>query len=334
MSTTPDAAGILAGSLAPRAGTGARVRTAVVVLAAVPGLLAVVPAARADGDRPPALVFTSDRDGDSEIYLRSSDGQVRRLTDNDSNDYAAAWSPDGRHLAFVSDRDGDEDIYVMRADGSRVRQLTTTDTAPERRPLAESTPAWSPHGRRIAFSSDRTGGAPEIWVMRSDGRRPHRLTSTEEFVTDITPVWSPDGRSIAFVSDRAGNETADVYVMRRDGSDVRAVTPTDDVFDSTVPDWSPDGQLIAYTTNITRGQQDIWAVDPAGGEPRFLGGDPDYDDVAPRWTSDARQIVFWTFPYFEERSADVWVMAGDGSRRRVLVDSPAEDSLPDPRPGR
>jgi hypothetical protein len=39
-------------------------------------------------------------------------------------------------------------------------------------------------------------------------------------------------------------------------------------------------------------------------------------------------------PLLEERSGDVGVMAGDGGRRRVLVDAPAEDALPDPRPAR
>jgi Tol biopolymer transport system component len=107
------------------------------------------------------------------------------------------------------------------------------------------------------------------------------------------------------------------------------------------PAWSPDGariafanDLIAYSTNVTAGQQDVWGVDPATGARRALGGDPAYDDVAPRWTSDGRRVVLWTFPYFEERSGDVGGMAGDGGRRRVLVDSPAEDALPDPRPAR
>ena len=84
------------------------------------------------------IAFTSNRDGDYEIYTIRPDGTgLTRLTNSPGNDAHAAWSPDGKWIAFSSGRGGfkDEmarggggqptpDIFVMRADGSDVRRLT------------------------------------------------------------------------------------------------------------------------------------------------------------------------------------------------------------------
>lgn len=84
------------------------------------------------------IAFTSNRDGDWDIYTIRPDGSgLRRLTSSPGNDAHAAWSPDGRWLAFSSARGGfkDEmarggggqgatDIFVMRPDGTEARRLT------------------------------------------------------------------------------------------------------------------------------------------------------------------------------------------------------------------
>jgi len=71
------------------------------------------------------IVFTSDRDGNPNIYIMDADGSnVTLLTDGPGNDNNPSWSPDGDRIAFSSDRDGDWEIYVMDADGSNTIQLT------------------------------------------------------------------------------------------------------------------------------------------------------------------------------------------------------------------
>ena len=83
------------------------------------------------------IAFTSDRDGNNEIYvMNAQDGSNQtRLTDNPASDEFPSWSPDGVKIAFTSDRDGNTEIYVMNAqDGSNQTRLTdnaASDALPE-----------------------------------------------------------------------------------------------------------------------------------------------------------------------------------------------------------
>ena len=60
------------------------------------------------------IAFTSNRDGNYEIYAMNADGSnVRRITDHDERDDYPAWHPDGKKLVYVSERDGKYDLYLV-----------------------------------------------------------------------------------------------------------------------------------------------------------------------------------------------------------------------------
>lgn len=186
------------------------------------------------------LAYVRDIDGDSEIYLTSSNGTgTTALTLDPGHDRDPAWSPDGSKIAFGSHHDGNSEIYVMNADGTNPVRLTND-------PAADAYPAWSPDGTKIAFSSQRAGIATStIHVMNSDGSGVTQLTTGA--VDDAKPTWSPDGTKIAFSRVAQCYDyycERDLFVMNADGSGVTQLTSGDDDHDD--PAWSPDGVWIAF----------------------------------------------------------------------------------------
>ena len=84
------------------------------------------------------IAFSSDRDGNNEIYVMNADGSGQtNLTNNPANDGSPAWSLDGSRIAFASGRGGNLEICVMSVDGSGLTNLTNN-------PAYDVYPVWSP----------------------------------------------------------------------------------------------------------------------------------------------------------------------------------------------
>jgi len=127
------------------------------------------------------IAFSSDRDGNYEIYVMNPDGSGQtRLTTNNSKEEHPNWSPDGTKIAFSSNSDGNWEIYVMNSNGSGQTNLTKNYAADEQ-------PSFSPDGTKITFTSNRDGNN-EIYVMNSDSSGQMRLTNNN--TNDERPSWS------------------------------------------------------------------------------------------------------------------------------------------------
>jgi Tol biopolymer transport system component len=96
------------------------------------------------------------------------------------NNFAPAWSPNGKQIAFNSRRDGVFQIYVMNADGSDQTRLTTDGTA-------DFIPTWSPNGTHIAFMQLLGETDFEIFAMHADGTG--QVNLTEHPAVDRFPDW-------------------------------------------------------------------------------------------------------------------------------------------------
>jgi Tol biopolymer transport system component len=179
------------------------------------------------------------------IYRIKPNGtHLDRLT-ADPSDTEPAFSPSGRKIVFtrgggVPEKRGPlppgPDIWIMRANGTHAHPLTED-------PATDDFPAFSPNGKRIAFSSVRDGD-PEIFMMKADGSGEHAITDNDD--GDYDPNFAPGGGRITFASDRAG-ANFDVFAMRPNGSHQRRLT-TNDSFDG-FPAYSPNGKRIAFETD-------------------------------------------------------------------------------------
>ena len=222
------------------------------------------------------IVFSSDRDGNYEIYLMNADGSGQaRLTNNTAIDETPSFSPDGKQIVFTSDRDGNYEIYLMNADGSGQTRLTNS-------PKLDYAPSFSPDGKQIVFTSGRDGNY-EIYVMNADGSTQTRLTNNTTF--DEAPSFSPDGKQIALAVERS--YSFEIYVMNADGTDVRNLTNSPAA--NHAPDWSPDGRQLVFQS-YRDGTFQIWTVNADGtGLKQHTRGA--FDCREPRFSPDGRSVA-------------------------------------------
>ena len=230
------------------------------------------------------IAFTTNRDGNVDIYVMDENGSTpRNLTNNSADDARPSWSPDGEFIAFHSNRDdGNYNIYKMNVnDGKPPIQLTYTDKK-------DADPAWSPNSKYIAFRTDRHGQS-DIYRMDADGSNQHRLTTNSAY--DGNPSWSRDSGYIVFQSRRYGNY--DIYVMDADGSNQRRLT-TNSAGDER-PSWSRDGRYIAFQSH-RNGNWEIYVMRAPGNEkantpPVRITYNNDIDEY-PAWSPGSRSIIF------------------------------------------
>ena len=264
--------------------------------------------------------------GEGTFPIPAADARGFRMAAHAAADQVVRWATGepgmaASRIAFVTQGRGSKEIYVVDSDGENLQRLTGDGA------IALS-PAWSPDGRRIAYTSFRTG-QPFLYE-RDTGSGADRLLSDRDginitpsyspdgrtlaFATtvagntqiatigpeglrqhtrgrgyeNLSPTWSPDGRRFAFVSDRLGEPQIYVTALGGEPRLISDYTYGRRAY-STSPDWSPVGPVIAYHTRIN-GRMQVVAVSADGGRPRVLTDRNTNED--PSWAPDGRHLVF------------------------------------------
>ena len=126
------------------------------------------------------IAFVTDRDGNQEIYVMSSEGtDPVNISNSGGEDFNPRATRSGARIVFVSTRDGSQDVFVMNADGNDQGNLSND-------PSQDAYPAWSPDAEWITFASNRSG-AFDIFIMRANGTDVYNLTADE--AQDLYPAW-------------------------------------------------------------------------------------------------------------------------------------------------
>jgi len=233
-------------------------------------------------------------------------------------------SPDGSTVLFtrgyvdVMNDQSRSNLWVVGTDGARLRQLTDGD-------WSDSSPVWSPDGRRIAFLSDRSGST-QLHVMWADTREQLQLTRLPRAPGSIT--WSPDGRSIAFtnfVPDASTLLPVRLPPVPRGAQ----LAPRETVVDS--GSWARDG-----SGPTPRGFTHVLVIDAVvGGTPRQITSG-DYSHSGPTWSADGRTIYVSGIrkPDAEYELGDSEIYAIDLATLgiRPMTDREGPDSNPEPSP--
>jgi Tol biopolymer transport system component len=171
------------------------------------------------------IAFVGLKHGTCDLYAVNLQTQaVRKITDDVFSDLEPAYSPDGSRIAFVSDRGNlnaaalPENFKIWRADyrnldiylvdakgtaaGGQIEQITDT-------PYFEKTPVFSPDGKKLAFTSDRSG-IYNIYLHDLASREEHAISNVITGVFHLS--WAGDGSRMAFVS--FYNAGYDIYLLK------------------------------------------------------------------------------------------------------------------------
>jgi uncharacterized repeat protein (TIGR01451 family)/fimbrial isopeptide formation D2 family protein len=225
------------------------------------------------------MAFTSNRDGNWEIYVAPIDGspdQAVRVTYNTvASDTDPVWGPSD-HLVYESSRDGNWELYLFNLRTGQETRLTDN-------PSDDLNAFWSPDGTRIIFQSNRSGR----WQLYELNLVSGNLRSLSDGSTDeVDASYSNTGTHILF---RAITPAGSVIMtMNANGSNRQVISAPSAHAANAV--WSPNDSLIAYQSDLD-GDLDIYIYERATGKTRKLT-DNTIADYAPAWRCGTERVLF------------------------------------------
>jgi TolB protein len=224
------------------------------------------PAWSPDGRR---LAYVSFEGHKSTVFVQTvRTGNRIKVSSRTGINGAPAFSPDGRNLVLtLGGADGNLDIHVMDLSTKDVTRLTTSRAI-------DTEGSWSPDGKQIYFTSDRSGG-PQVYRIDASGGAPERITFEGSY--NARPRLSPDGSKLAMVHLDRGNYR--IGVLDLDSGDF-LVLSTGRQDES--PSFAPNSDTLIYATR--QGQNGVLETVSADGLIRQRMGSGRADVREPVWS--------------------------------------------------
>ncbi len=221
------------------------------------------------------LAYVSFEGSRSSIFVQTlRSGNRFQVSNKPGINGAPAFSPDGRKLVVtLGGVDGNPDIYILDITSRRTTRLTT-----HRAIDTEGT--WSPDGRYIYFTSDRSGG-PQVYRVSANGGTPERITFEGSY--NARPRLSPDGTRLAMVHNDRGNYRIAVMNIERKDLLVLSSGRQDES-----PSFAPNSDILIYATR--QGREGVLETVSADGliRQKMASGQ-----------GDVREPVWSPFPRFQ-----------------------------------
>lgn len=185
------------------------------------------------------LAYVSFEGNKSSIFIQTlRTGNRIQVSSKPGINGAPAFSPDGRKLVLtLGGIDGNLDIHVLDINSRQTKRLTTHRAI-------DTEGSWSPDGRFIYFTSDRSGG-PQIYRISVNGGNAERITFEGSY--NARPRLSPDGSKLAMVHLDRGNYRIAVMDMQRKDLLVLSAGRQDES-----PSFAPNSDTLIYATRQNR----------------------------------------------------------------------------------
>jgi TolB protein len=172
------------------------------------------------------IAFISDAGGNPDLFLQAFSpetgpiGKPQQIfTARRAAQGSPCFSPDGKRLAFVSNKDGPPRIYLLDVPEAGVIADKPTPKMLTRHSSEATAPAWSPDGKKLAYSA-KTDGTRQIWIYNLETGEERQLT--EGHGHKENPSWAPDSFHLVFNS--AGRTSCELYLANLGESKVTKIT--------------------------------------------------------------------------------------------------------------